>query len=315
MFALNEFDRNPRKTTLAVAGLALLLAPGLVFAQPRERPSLDGVESHVYKQVGDVELRLYAFKPTEWQATDKRPAIVFYFGGGWRSGTPTQFVPQAKYLASRGMVALCADYRVYSRHQAKVVDCVADARSAFRWVRSHAAELGVDPDRIAAGGGSAGGHLAAAVATLDGFDDPQDDKAVVCRPNALALFNPAVDLTALNSSGARNSNRRDELRDRLGATAGELSPGQHIIPGVPPTIIFHGKADTTVPYGQVEQFAAKMEQCGNRCELVGYEGARHGFFNFGRDDGKAYIDTVRRLDQFLASLGYLSGSPTITTAE
>jgi acetyl esterase/lipase len=295
--------------------LALLLVPGLVFAQPRERPNLDGVESHVYKQVGDVELKLYVFKPMDWQATDKRPAIVFYFGGGWRSGTPTQFVPQAKYLASRGMVALCADYRVYTRHQAHVTDCVADAKSALRWVRGHAGELGVDPDRIAAGGGSAGGHLAAAVATLDGFDDPQDDKTIVCRPTALALFNPAVDLTALADGSARNANRRDELRGRLGATAGELSPGQHIIPGVPPTIIFHGKADTTVPYEQVEQFAAKMEQCGNRCELVGYEGARHGFFNVGRDDGKAYIETVRRLDQFLASLGYLSGPPTIEPAE
>ncbi len=295
--------------------MALLLVPGLLFAQARERPSLDGVESHVYKQVGDVELRLYAFKPTGWQATDKRPAIVFFFGGGWRSGTPTQFVPQAKYLASRGMVALCADYRVYTRHQARVSDCVADARSALRWVRGHAAELGVDPDRIAAGGGSAGGHLAAAVATLDGFDDPQDDKTIVCRPNALALFNPAVDLTALADGNARNTNRRDALRERLGATAGALSPGQHIIPGVPPTIIFHGKADTTVPYEQVEQFATRMEQCGNRCELVGYEGAKHGFFNFGRDGGKAYFDTVRRLDQFLAGLGYLSGPPTIELAE
>jgi acetyl esterase/lipase len=295
--------------------LVLLLVPRGLRAQPRERANLDGVESHVYKQVGDVELKLYAFKPAGWQATDKRPAIVFYFGGGWRNGSPTQFVPQAKYLATRGMVALCAEYRVYTRHQARVADCVADAKSALRWVRGHAAELGVDPDRIAAGGGSAGGHLAAAVATLDGFDDPQDDKTIVCRPNVLALFNPAVDLTALNNGSAGNANRRDELRNRLGASADELSPGQHIIPGMPPTIIFHGKADTTVPYEQVEQFAAKMEQCGNRCELVGYDDARHGFFNHGRGDGAAYLDTVRRLDEFLAGLGYLDGPPTITTAE
>jgi acetyl esterase/lipase len=239
---------------------------------------------------------------------------VFYFGGGWRSGSPTQFVPHAKYLASRGMVALCADYRVHTRHQAKVADCVADAKSALRWVRGHAGELGIDPDRIAAGGGSAGGHLAAAVAILDGFDDPSDDKNVVCRPNALALFNPAVDLTALGRNAARNANRGDPLRERLGSTAEELSPGRHIVPGVPPTIIFHGKADTTVSYAQVEQFAAKMEQCGNRCELAGYDGAAHGFFNFGRGDGKAYVDTVRKLDEFLASLGYVEGPATLNAA-
>lgn len=300
---------------MAATVWSLLFLPTALQAQPRERPTLDGVESHVFKRVGDVELKVYAFKPADWQASDKRPAIVFYFGGGWRNGTPTQFVPQAKYLASRSMVAFCADYRVYSRHQAKVADCVADAKSALRWVRGHAAELGIDADRIAAGGGSAGGHLAAAVATLDGFDDPADDKTVVCRPNALALFNPAVDLTALDGDRARNRNRGLELRERLGSTAKELSPGQHIVPGVPPTIIFHGKADTTVPFAQVEQFAAKMEQCGNRCELVGYDGARHGFFNFGRDDGKAYRDTVRRLDEFLASLGYIEGPPTLDAVD
>lgn len=299
---------------LSLPALALWNAP-LARAQDDQNGRLEGAEAIKFKQVGDVALRLFAFKPADWRAEDRRPAIVFYFGGGWRNGTPAQFAPQAKHLAGRGLVALCAEYRVYSRHEAQVSDCVADAKSAMRWVRGHAAELGVDPDRIVAAGGSAGGHLAAAVATLHGFDAPDDDQNIVCRPNALALFNPAVDLTALGSNAGRNSTRGDELRRRLGAAPEELSPGKHIVPGVPPTIIFHGKDDTTVPYRQVEQFAAKMAECGNRCELVGYDGAAHGFFNHGRGDGTAYRDTLRKLDQFLVGLGYLPAASQGPVAE
>ena len=79
----------------------------------------DDAEAEVYKKVGDVELKMYLFKPAGHKPTDRRPAIVFFFGGGWRGGTPTQFQQQSKYLASRGMVAMAADYRVLSRHQTK----------------------------------------------------------------------------------------------------------------------------------------------------------------------------------------------------
>jgi acetyl esterase/lipase len=284
---------------LALSLFTLLAGALAQEPTPTDRPAQDrlaGADPHVYKRVGDVELKLFVFEPPAWQPTDRRPAIVFFFGGGWRSGSPAQFAPHARHLASRGMIAACAEYRVYSRHEANVADCVADARSAIRWTRSRAGELGIDPQRIAAGGGSAGGHLAAAVATLNGFDDPQDDAQVSCRPNALALFNPALDLTAF-----RRDPDSDRSRDFLARLGGSLED--------PPTILFHGKADTTVPFAQAENFAAKMQECGNRCELAAYDGAGHGFFNHGRGDGTAYADTLRRLEEFLASLGYVSGRP------
>ena len=84
-----------------------------------------------------------------------------------------------------------------------------------------------------------------------------------------------------------------------------MSPFHHIRPGLPPTIIFHGHADKTVPYQSVELFAEEMQSSGNRCELVGYEEQGHGFFNYGRGDGTAYTDTVRRMDEFLVALGWL----------
>jgi acetyl esterase len=99
----------------------------------------------VYKSIGEVKLSLHVFRPADRPKSgpeiERLPAIVFFFGGGWNSGTVTQFVKHGEYLASRGMVAVVADYRVRSRHGVTPVECVADAKSAIRWVRSHAGEL------------------------------------------------------------------------------------------------------------------------------------------------------------------------------
>ena len=119
---------------------------------------LAGADVHVFKAIGDVKLRLFAFKPRGHKQTDKRPAIVFFFGGGWNAGTPEQFFAQCTYLASRGMVAISAEYRVNSRHGVSPFECVTDGKSAVRWIRAHSADYGIDSVRIAAGGGSAGGQ-------------------------------------------------------------------------------------------------------------------------------------------------------------
>lgn len=235
--------------------------------------------------------------------------MVFFFGGGWTNGSPNQFYAHCKYLASRGMVAMSADYRVKSRQDVTPFECVADAKSAMRFVRSHAAELGIDPERVAAGGGSAGGHLAAACGTIVDLDEPSEDKSVSSRPNAVVLFNPAV-MLAFDADASASTERLQSLKERFkGRDAKEISPYHHVAAGQPPTIIFHGIADTTVPYRTVEQFTAAMKNAGNRCELVGYEGQTHGFFNFGRTD--KFFDTVAEMDRFLVSLGYLTGPATV----
>jgi len=305
--------------SLAVGVLAGLSAPahgagrsraaGGSFGYP---PELPGAKAEVYKTVGDVKLHLYLFTPKEHKAGDARPVIVFFFGGGWTSGSPGQFLHHCEYLASRGMVAITADYRVASRHQVKAVECVRDAKSAIRWVRAHAKRLGIDPTRIAAGGGSAGGHLAACTGTVEGFEEPGEDTAISSVPNAMVLFNPALVLAPLD--GQPGERLRALLNsDRCGVDPVKISPCHHVRAGAPPTIVFHGQADTTVPYATAEAFEAAMRKAGNRCELVGFEGQSHGFFNFGRDGNKCFLETVRRMDQFLASLGWLTGGPTIET--
>src|SRR5690606_27798722 len=146
-----------------------------------------------YKKIGEVELKLHIFEPAGHHADARTPAIVLFFGGAWRGGTPAQLYPQCAYLASRGIWAASAEYRVKTRHHTTPVECVKDGKSAMRYLRTHARELGIAPDRLAAGGASAGGHVAAAAATTTAFDEATDDLGVSAIPNALVLFNPVYD--------------------------------------------------------------------------------------------------------------------------
>lgn len=284
-----------------IAILLLLTSQAIAAAERRGGfaypPHMKGARVETYKTVGDTKLDLYIFAPA---GASNAPAIVFFFGGGWSSGSPQQFEAQCRYLAGRGMVAITADYRVKTRQNVKPIQCVADARSAIRWVRANAAKLGVDPNRIAAGGGSAGGHLAAATAFITEFDEPTEDKSISATPNALVLFNPALVLAPLEGytfdmSGARVSD------ERFGTKPEKISPAHHIFKGAPPAIIFHGKADTTVPYATTEAFTAGMTKAGNRCELVGFDKQPHGFFN--REP--FLTQTQKAADKFLVSLGWL----------
>lgn len=257
--------------------------------------TIDGAVTHVYKSIGQTELRLHVFAPSA-AGSAELPAVVFFFGGGWTNGNVGQFVPQSRYLAGRGMVAIVADYRVFARHATSPFEAIADAKSAIRWVRSHAKELHVDSSRIAAGGGSSGGHLAVSTAVLEAFDQPGEDISVSSKPSALVLFNPAVDTT---------HDAPPVLAARFLGRGAEGSPIHHVHRGIPPTVIFHGKADTTVPYADVERFCMESKKVGSQCQLLGYEGATHGFFNPSRDEGRWYRETLLEMDRFLTKLGYL----------
>ncbi len=262
-------------------------------------PVIEGAKVETYRKVGGTELKVWIFDSRQKLTDRPLPAIVFFFGGGWSSGSPTQFEGQSRHLAARGMVAIVADYRVKTRHGAKPADCVSDAKACVRWVRANAERLGIDPNRIAAGGGSAGGHLAGATATLPGLDTADDDKKVSGVPDALVLFNPGLVMAPFPGLDLKGFGAGLD-RERFGCEPEQISPIHHVKKGAPPTIIFHGKADSTVPYATVEKFAEVMKSVGSRCELVGYEGQPHGFFNKAK-----YDETLAAADDFLTSLGYI----------
>ena len=222
-----------------------------------------------YKKLGKIELKLHVFNPENHKPTDKRPAIVFFFGGGWMGGTPTQFYQQAKRFADYGFVSMSAEYRVSTRHKTTPFECVKDGKSAVRWIRQHAVELGVDPDRIVAAGGSAGGHIAACTGIIQGHEEEGEDSSISALPNAMILFNPVIDTTE-KGYGMSNIGRDRKT---------EISPCHHIQKGIPPTLVFHGTADKTVPFENVERFTKLMKENGNTCILVPFQGKDHGFFN------------------------------------
>lgn len=252
----------------------------------------------VYKKIDAVELMMTVHYPPGWKETDRRPAIVFFFGGGWTNGKVGQFETQAEYLAERGMVAARADYRVKSRHNVTPDKCVEDAKSAIRYVRKNFSTLGVDPSKIVASGGSAGGHLAACTSLVTGLEAAGEDANVSSQPNAMVLFNPV-----LNFHGIPMWTKYLPSGDE--ALAKQISPTLHLSRNTPPTLIHFGTSDALAVQGT--EFVEKSKATGNRVELFTADGQPHGFFN--RSPWKE--KTLYRTDEFLATLGYLQGPPTL----
>jgi len=301
------------KSIFKITGIVLLIYCSTIelSAQKKYKTSFEDAKEFTYKSIDDLNLKLWVFNPPGHNAKDKKPAIVFFFGGGWNAGTPGQFEPHCEYLAARGMIPILVDYRVYTRHKVLASKCISDAKSAIRWVREHAGELGVDPDRIAAGGGSAGGHLAAATAVLNKFDEPIENGNISSKPNALVLFNPALVLAPANfdSDDMQLKEKLNNMGQRFGADPLDISPYHNLKSGAPPTIIFHGTDDTTVPISTIQIYCDKMKELGNKCKLVAYKGEPHGFFNFGKKANGPFVDTVNKMDKFLVSIGYLKAPP------
>ena len=173
----------------------------------------------------------------------------------------------------------------------------------MRWVKAHAAELGIDPDRIVAGGGSAGGHIAAAMALVRAFDEEGEDTSVSCIPKALLLFNPVFD----NGPGGFG---HEWVKPYWKA----ISPIDHIDEQTPPAMVLLGTEDVYVPVETAKRFERLMKENGRRCDLHIYEGAEHGWYNLwvSRD---AMAESLIRMDCFLTSLGYLEGEPILELPE
>ena len=276
-------------------------------------------EEIVYAERAGERLLLHTFRPVDSKPGERRPAIVWIHGGAWVGGTTDGFMPHARYFASRGLVAFNITYRLAKPGKVTVGDCVADCRDAVRYLRKHAAELGVDPARIAVAGDSAGGHLAAALGTL-----PDSEPVVSGRADAMLLYNPIVDMTEgdwirFAVGGPALADKKNTPRPAAPADvalARSLSPLYHVVPGQPPALLMHGRGDKIVPFAQAERFAAAAHAVGNRCDLILLdETIGHAFVIAGyKWPEPNVVEAIRTADTFLGSLGWLAGEPTLTTS-
>jgi acetyl esterase/lipase/lysophospholipase L1-like esterase len=260
-------------------------------------------EKLLYKEVNGDRLYLHLFKPE----ISKKPtaAIIFFFGGGWTGGTPKQFYQQSNYFASRGILAIAAEYRIKNKHNTSPFDCVEDAKSAIRWVRENAKELNIDPNKIVASGGSAGGHIAINTALIKGLENENENAAISSIPNVVIAYNPVLDTTKKGYGSKKVAGRETEI-----------SPTHQVKKEMPPMLIFHGKKDKTVPFENATRFTSLMKKAGNYIELVAVENVGHGFFNgdfFRKGAGNKYYNlTTYKTDLFLEKLCYLKGKPTLS---
>lgn len=295
---------------------ALLLTAGIagpVAAQPSSQPSsaqspvplptfcvhvppasqtLPGASSFTYRTPGERALRIHVF--AAGGQTRQHPAALFFFGGGFRVGDAASFSELAKIFAAHGYVAVVADYHILCRDNATAVAGVEDAQAALAWLRRHAGQFGIDRGKIVLAGGSAGGLLAAATALR---------VRAAQRPAALVLFNPVLDLEA--GVWAHDQSAQQAL---------VYSPSRLPVAGLPPTIIFHGVADHTVPIVSSRTFCARAIAARRTCQLVEYPGMDHSFADKHERDPalgvSPFADTTNRAFQFLSPVIGLPGNTT-----
>lgn len=249
-----------------------------------------------YKKTPQEDMYLYLLRPMT-KTKKALPAIVYFTGGGWVEGTVYGQIPNPAWFRDHGIIGIEADYRVKSRHGTSPIECIQDAKSALRYVRAHAKELGIDPDKIIAAGGSAGGHLAACT-FLDGGDTPGEDLTISSKPNAIVMHNPVL------GEGFG--------KDFFDANP-EFSPILHVKKGWPPTILSNGTKDKTTPFQYAEKFTRLMQEAGNTCELIPVKDAGHSCD--WPVTNPNFLPTIERMTNFLKEQKYIPDFSGQTTNE
>lgn len=243
-------------------------------------------EKILYKKTPQEDMYLYLLRP-EGKAKKVLPAIIYFTGGGWVNGSVDSQIANAAWFRDQGIIGITADYRVKSRHGTSPVECIQDAKSAVRYVRIHAKELGIDPDKIIVAGGSAGGHIAACT-SISGEDEPDEDLTISSKGNALVLHNPVLG---------------EGFGEAFFTEHPEFSPILHINKGWPPTIISCGTADKTTPFAVAQKFTRLMIEAGNTCELIPVKDADHSCDWPASNPN--FLPTLQRMTQFLVEQKFI----------
>jgi acetyl esterase len=223
-----------------------------------------------YARVNGVSLRMDASIPL---AAKKSPAVIIVHGGAWVAGDRRYNVqPLFQPLTDAGFAWFSISYRL-ATDVSQFGAAVSDVREAIRFVKSHAADYHIDPDKIALIGESAGGQLAA-MAVLRGGPDTSV-KAVVALYTPSDLVSLAKNSTYIPAS-VRNSIHGTPWEALVLAGLAQLSPINSVRPGMPPFLLIHGTADSMVPFAQSREMCNRMQQAGASCELYPVIGGGHG---------------------------------------
>jgi acetyl esterase/lipase len=275
---------------------AVVTALGAPAARAEFLEELDGAgymeEGIVYGKIGERELKLNLYHPSTGEGLF--PAVVFVHGGGWRAGHRGHFSRQAMYLAARGYVCACIEYRLSG--EATFPAQIEDVKCAIRWMRAEGAKhFKADSTRIAVSGGSAGGHLALLAGTSGDAAVLEGDggwKEYSSRVQCVAAFNPACDFSRHFSNA---------VGDFLGGSAEEVpeayrmaTPASWLDENDPPMILLHGTDDKTVPYSQAVEFVSKLKALDITFELYSAQGKGHSWFSFPPD----FVPTTRAMEAF-----------------
>jgi len=306
-----------------IAAVASLVFAGAAYGQQKTITVDDIGASYEWGKYETFDGRkqdLYVFYPPGKAKGANRPAVVCIHGGGWVGGKPDFFFPHCQYFARRGAVAFSVQYRLVGQRGIEAFDgvetCLADCKAALASIRRNAGKYGIDPDKIAVIGDSAGGHLAACLATIDGVGEPAGGAGVSVMANAAICCNPCIDMTlplVMNIFAIKGVEKdgKTEYPAEAIARAKHYSPIEYLKPGQPPVMVIHGTEDVTIPVEQAHRFADAEKKIGNRCDLVILEGEKHAFVIVGIGTEKTIVRALRESDMFLASLGFLEGPPII----
>jgi acetyl esterase/lipase len=274
-----------QRTVGVLTGLLAVIGSASAQVQPGTAPASQAPPARVYRTVDGAGLKAFVFAPSSRPDGKRSPGVLLFHGGGWSAGDPDWVFPAAQRFADLGLVAVPIEYRL-SNETTTPIDALADVCAAFQWARGEAPALGLDPERLAGYGVSAGGHLAALAATVG--CGTTEGRYRTGGPDALVLTSPALDV-----SGDGHFKRL--LRERAPVAA--YSPVEHIRPGMPPVMIAHGEKDTLTPLRGARAFCDRVIAGGGRCELHIYPGVGHLFTrNLANQEDDFDPDPVARAD-------------------
>ena len=260
-------------------------------------------KQEVYKTVDTTKLKIDLFYTIQSIGKENNTAIVFFHGGGWAFGTPSEFFTTCERYARMGIVTFSVDYRlsidngVVPHKLISPIESVMDARSAMRWVRENAERFHIGKNKIVAAGQSAGGQLALSTAMIDDYNEKSDNLTISCRPDAILLFSACVN-TVEGWCDHLLADRRNKIWS--------ISPTHNIKRGMPPMIEFHGDVDEQVPIWTVQYFEAAMKKEGNYFEEHTFKGMRH-YLGEGNPKYSRYFDDeiLKVADDFLRKFNLL----------